>query len=78
MEKLVEKGLVKAIGVSNFSIEQLQEVLNVCKVKPAVNQVKLTARSSPPSTWYMKAYRDRPVPLSPVFTRTIHEVLFLC
>ena len=66
MEKLVEKGLVKAIGVSNFSIEQLQEVLNVCKVKPAVNQVKLTARSSPPSTRYVTAYRDQPLPhLSP-------------
>ena len=40
MEKLVSLGLVKTIGVSNFSIEQLQEVMNVCNIKPAVNQVR--------------------------------------
>lgn len=39
MEKLVQKGLVKAIGVSNFNSEQLQRILDNCTVKPVVNQV---------------------------------------
>lgn len=29
----------RSIGVSNFTVEDLQEVLKVAKVKPAVNQV---------------------------------------
>lgn len=40
MEKLVEKGLCKDIGVSNFNNKQLQDVLDICKVKPATNQVR--------------------------------------
>ncbi|ELP91779.1 aldose reductase, putative [Entamoeba invadens IP1] len=40
MEKLVEMGLVKSIGVSNFSISQLEELLSIAKIKPAVNQVE--------------------------------------
>ena len=32
MEKLVEKGLAKSIGLSNFNSKQIEDVLGVCKV----------------------------------------------
>lgn len=32
LEKLVEKGLVKSIGLSNFNSEQIQDILDKCKV----------------------------------------------
>jgi len=41
MEDLVDQGLVKNIGVSNFSKKKLQEILANCRIKPAVNQVEL-------------------------------------
>jgi diketogulonate reductase-like aldo/keto reductase len=37
MEKLYLEGKCKAIGVANFTIRQLQELLKVAKVVPAVN-----------------------------------------
>ncbi len=40
MESLVAKGLVKAIGVSNFSITKTANLLKTAKVVPAVNQVE--------------------------------------
>lgn len=40
MEKLVKKGLVKSIGVSNFNSEQIERVLKNCEIKPVVNQVE--------------------------------------
>ncbi|KAJ7496995.1 aldo/keto reductase [Mycena latifolia] len=41
IEKLLETGKVKSIGVSNFSIKTLEELLLQCSVVPAVNQVEL-------------------------------------
>lgn len=41
MEKAYKEGKVKAIGLSNFTIEQIQEILDVCEVKPAVLQTEL-------------------------------------
>lgn len=41
MEKAYKEGNVKAIGLSNFTIEQIQEILDVCEVKPAVLQTEL-------------------------------------
>ncbi|KAI0652661.1 Aldo/keto reductase [Trametes meyenii] len=41
MEKLLVHGKVKAIGVSNFSIKTLSELLPHTTVTPAVNQVEL-------------------------------------
>lgn len=36
MEKAYKAGKVKAIGLSNFNREQVQEILDSCEVKPAV------------------------------------------
>ena len=41
MEKLVEEGLVKNIGVSNLNTSMLRDVLNYAKVKPTVLQVEM-------------------------------------
>lgn len=41
MERLVEKGLVREIGVSNFSVSLLHELLCDASVKPKVNQVEI-------------------------------------
>lgn len=40
MEELYEAGKIRAIGVSNFTTEQLNELLSYAKIKPAVNQVE--------------------------------------
>ena len=40
MEKAQKEGKVKSIGISNFYGEQLDDILNKCTVKPAVNQVE--------------------------------------
>ncbi|XP_068595680.1 aldo-keto reductase family 1 member B1 [Brachionichthys hirsutus] len=41
MEQLQASGKVKSIGVSNFSILQLERLLALCRIPPAVNQVEL-------------------------------------
>ena len=38
MEKAYKEGKVKAIGLSNFTKEGVQEILGICEVKPTVLQ----------------------------------------
>lgn len=40
MERLVEMGWVKSIGVSNFNSEQIARLLTVAKIRPVVNQIE--------------------------------------
>jgi len=40
MEALYEEGKIKAIGISNFEPEQIDELMGYAKVKPAVNQIE--------------------------------------
>ena len=39
LEKCVESGLVRSIGLSNFNSQQIQQILDNCKIKPVINQV---------------------------------------
>lgn len=41
MEKVYESGKAKAIGVSNWSIPNLERLLKSAKVVPAVNQIEM-------------------------------------
>ncbi len=40
LEKLYRDGLARAIGVSNFQVHHLRDVLAVCEVRPVLNQVE--------------------------------------
>ena len=40
MEYLYDQGLAKAIGVSNFTVKKLEELLQYARIIPAVNQVE--------------------------------------
>lgn len=39
MEKLYNEGRIKAIGVSNFKVEELDNIINNCEIVPHVNQI---------------------------------------
>jgi diketogulonate reductase-like aldo/keto reductase len=41
MENLVEKGLVKSIGVSNFSVVLLNDMFSYAKILPVMNQIEM-------------------------------------
>ncbi|CAK9787048.1 putative aldehyde reductase i [Cutaneotrichosporon oleaginosum] len=42
MEKLVDQGLVKSIGVSNLNIHRVKKLLKEARIKPVTNQVELS------------------------------------
>lgn len=41
MEEYVDKGKIKSIGVSNFSPEQLKELIGYARIKPVLNQIEI-------------------------------------
>jgi diketogulonate reductase-like aldo/keto reductase len=41
MERLLAEGKARAIGVSNYTVRHLKELLAHCRIVPAVNQVEL-------------------------------------
>ena len=82
MEKAYEEGKVRAIGLSNFNQEQIQEILNVCKVKPAILQTEvhpyyqekkmkefLAAAGMVIQAWYPLGHGDKALLQEPIFTK---------
>lgn len=41
MEQAYKEGKVKAIGLSNFNAEQIQEILSICEIKPSILQTEV-------------------------------------
>ena len=40
MEDLVDKGLTKSIGCSNYNVQSLLNLLSFCRIKPVANEVE--------------------------------------
>ena len=49
MEDLLEAGLVKTIGVSNYGEKHLKDMLNYARIMPAVNQIEINPWLQRPS-----------------------------
>ncbi len=59
MDKLVEDGLVKNIGVSNFNVSEMKEAQGYCKSRIAANQIKVSLwTKSPPDLETIKYCQD--------------------
>ncbi len=68
MEDLVNIGIIKNIGVCNFHIKQLEEILDVCSIVPAVNQIEIHPYYLHRNLLeYMKQYQITPVAWAPLF-----------
>ncbi len=80
MEKAYKEGKVRAIGLSNFNIEQIKEILYVCEVKPTVLQTELHPYHQEPQlkaflkengmvaqAWYPLGHGDKALLEEPIF-----------
>lgn len=79
MENAVKSGKVKSLGLSNFSAEQVQEVINAAEIRPAVLQVEAhpyypqnALKEKFPDihlmAWYPLGHGDKNLVSEPVFT----------
>jgi len=67
LEGLVEKGLTKSIGVSNFNTQLLWDLLSYAKIPPVVNQVELNVVCQQKElVRFLLAKNIRPVAYTPV------------
>ncbi len=66
-EALVEAGLVKHIGMSNMTIPKLEEVLPLCKIKPAAIEMELHPSFQQPDLFdYVTARNIVPIGYCPI------------
>ena len=81
LEDAVEEGIIRSIGVSNFKMSQVQEILDIARIKPAVNQVEchpyaqqkelegfLRKNGILMEAWYPLGHGDKKLLSDPAFT----------
>lgn len=67
LEESYKKGEIRNIGLSNFSIEQIQEILNVCEIPPTVIQMPLSIGYVDKELLYFcKQHGIQPIAYSPI------------
>ena len=82
MEKAYREGKVRAIGLSNFTKAQIQEILALCEVKPAILQTEihpysqekemkefLTSQGMVIQAWYPLGHGDKTLLEEPLFAK---------
>ena len=82
MEKAYKEGKVKAIGLSNFNPGQIQEILKICEIKPAVLQTEVHPYSQEKElkklldkegmviqAWYPLGHGDKALIQEPLFAK---------
>ena len=80
MEKAYKAGKVRAIGLSNFTVEKMKEILSICEVKPAILQTEvhpysqekklkefLASQKMTVQAWYPLGHGDKGLLEEPVF-----------
>ncbi|HCY79809.1 MAG TPA: aldo/keto reductase [Clostridiales bacterium] len=81
MEKAYKEGKVRAIGISNFTKAQVEELLSACEVKPTVLQTELhpynqepelkkflSENGIVPQAWYPLGHGDKALGAEPLFS----------
>ena len=81
LEKAYKEGKVKAIGLSNFTEAQIEEIIDACEIKPAVLQTEvhpyaqakelkklLSKADMAIHAWYPLGHGDKALLEEPVFT----------
>ena len=81
MEKAYKEGKIKAIGLSNFTEAQIEEIIDACEIKPAVLQTEvhpyaqakelkklLSKADMAIQAWYPLGHGDKALLEEPVFT----------
>ena len=82
MEQAYKEGKVRAIGLSNFSKEQIQEILDICEIRPSILQSEVHPYSQEKElkaflekngiviqAWYPLGHGDRALIEEPLFGR---------
>lgn len=82
MEQAYKAGKVRAIGLSNFTTAQIQEILDICEVKPSVLQTEVHPYSQEQElkaflakedmviqAWYPLGHGDKALIEEPVFSK---------
>ncbi len=80
MEQAYAAGKVRAIGLSNFNVTQIEEIMSVCKVRPTVLQTELHPYNQErslkmllkkndmvPQAWYPLGHGDKALLNEPLF-----------
>ena len=82
MEEAYKEGKVRAIGLSNFNVEQIKEILSICEVRPTILQTEvhpyfqekglkkyLASESMAIQAWYPLGHGDKALIEEPVFSK---------
>ena len=82
MEKAFNQGKVRSIGLSNFTEKQIEEIMSICTVKPAIDQIELhpygqrrelvdlcNKYNIKVEAWYPLAHGEKELLDNPIFTK---------